>query len=91
MHPKPAGPLNTLDGIPLYAVPGAEHPKPDAVPGAVHPKPAGPLNTLDGIPLYAGPEAVHPKPAGLRNTLNGYPGWQARGPCALNRRGRSKP
>ena len=34
----------TLYGIPLYAA-----------PGAVHPKPAGPLKTLNGMALYAVP------------------------------------
>ena len=28
VHPKPAGLLNTLNGVPLYAVPGAVHSKP---------------------------------------------------------------
>ena len=51
MHPKPAGPLQTLIDIPWYVV-----------PGAVHPNAAGPLQTLNGIPLDADPGAVHPKP-----------------------------
>ena len=55
MHLKLVGPLNTLNGIPLYTVLG---------PCAVHPNPVGPLNTLNGIPGYTDPGAVRPKPAG---------------------------
>ena len=38
--PRSCGAAQPLNGIPLYAV-----------PGAVHTKTAGPLNTLNGIPF----------------------------------------
>ena len=53
VHPKPAGPLQTLNGMSLYAV-----------PRAVHPKQSFPHQILNGMSLYAVPGAVHPKPAG---------------------------
>ena len=70
--------MPTPKGIPLYAV-----------PGAVHPKPAGPLKTRKDIPLYAVPGIVpgpstlnrrgHPKPARPLETLNGIPLYAAPG------------
>ena len=91
MHPKPAWPLDTLNGIPLYAGPGpcTLNRRGRSTPYiaypctqsqvAVHPKPAGPRNTLNGIPLYAGSGAVHPKPAAPRSTLNGIPVYAVSG------------